>query len=426
MGRYVEAVWPGNPSGSTRAERTSCRYRAYVPDRLTTSELSLPASVAADLAEVEQRIRALNADHPGLANLEPLARFLLRAEAVASSNIEGLTINVRRLARSEAVEREGLPVTDETARAVLGNVRALDEAISLAADPTRPVSVEDIRAIHSALLSGTQAEAWAGVVRDEQNWIGGRNPCAAAFVPPPANEVPGLLDDLAAYLTGDDHPALLQAALAHSQFETIHPFADGNGRTGRALIQLVLRRRGVATRVQPPVSLVLATRADAYVHALDGTRSDAPGTEGLLDWVELFLSATGRACADTEHFAGQLATWQQDARARLGKVRADSAALLLMDALPSLPVFSHHDGGRAHRPNLQIDQRCRGAAARCRGHPPGHAGPSEPGLRGGRVVRGLHRLRAHAGQPGCRHGHQPTPSARPPTTPPELARDTNP
>ena len=106
------------------------------------------------------------------------------------------------------------------------------------------------------------------------------------------------------------------------------------------MIQLVLRRRGVATRVQPPVSLVLATRADAYVRALDGTRSDDPGTPGLLDWVELFLSATGRACADTEQFVAQLATWRQDARTRLGKVRADSAALLLLDALPSLPVFS--------------------------------------------------------------------------------------
>ena len=184
MGRYIESIWPGNPSGSTRAERTSCRYRAYVPDPLATSELSVPASVAADLGEVEQRVRALNTDHPDLANLEPLARFLLRAEAVASSNIEGLTINVRRLARSEAAEREGLPVTDETARAVLGNVRALDEAISLATDPTRPVTVEAIRAIHAALLSGTRDGAWAGVVRDQQNWIGGRNPCAAAFVPP--------------------------------------------------------------------------------------------------------------------------------------------------------------------------------------------------------------------------------------------------
>jgi hypothetical protein len=149
-----------------------------------------------------------------------------------------------------------------------------------------------------------------------------------------------LLDDLAAYVSGDDHPALLQAALAHSQFETIHPFADGNGRAGRALIQLVLRRRGLAPRVQPPISLVLATRADAYVEALDGTRSDAGATHGLLDWVELFLSATGRACSDTERFAADLATWQRDARDALGKVRSDSAALLLLESLPSLPVFS--------------------------------------------------------------------------------------
>lgn len=340
MGRYAEAIWPGNPSGATRAERTPCRYRAYVPDRLTNLDLAIPASVAADLADVEQRVRALNVDHPGLSNLEPLARFLLRAEAVASSNIEGLTINVRRLARSEAVEREGLPVTDETARGVLGNIRALDEALALAAAPMRPVTVEGIRAVHTALLAGTRDEAWAGGIREQQNWIGGRNPCTAAYVPPPPGEVAELLDDLASYLSGDDHPALLQAALAHSQFETIHPFADGNGRAGRALIQLVLRRRGLAPRVQPPISLVLATRADAYVEALDGTRSDAGGTQGLLDWVELFLSATGRACSDTERFAADLATWQRGARDALGKVRSHSASLLLLESLPSLPVFS--------------------------------------------------------------------------------------
>ncbi len=91
-------------------------------------------------------------------------------------------------------------------------------------------------------------------MRTEQNWIGGVNPCSAAFVPPPADHVEELLADLVTYISGDEHPALLQAAVAHSQFETIHPFADGNGRTGRAVFQLVLRRRGVATRVLPPVT----------------------------------------------------------------------------------------------------------------------------------------------------------------------------
>lgn len=340
MGRYVERIWEGNPSGATRAERTSCRYRAYVPDPLASAEVELPASVAADLVDVEQQVRHLNDKQPGLANLEPLARFLLRAEAVASSNIEGLVLNVRRLARSEAAEREGLPVNDATARAVLGNIRALDESLALASDPTSPVTLDDLLKIHKALLTGTRDEVWAGVVRGEQNWVGGVNPCSAAFVPPPPEELGELLTDLLEYMSGDEHPALLQAALAHSQFETIHPFADGNGRAGRALIQLVLRRRGVATRVLPPVSLVLATQADRYVEALDGTRMDGPNFAGKLAWVELFLSATGRACRDAGEFASELVDLEAASRARLGRVRANSAADLLVTALPSLPVFS--------------------------------------------------------------------------------------
>ncbi|HEY5454653.1 MAG TPA: Fic family protein [Acidothermaceae bacterium] len=340
MGGYVEQVWPGNPAGATRAERTSCRFRAYVPEPLVGAEVPLPATVAADLVDVEQQVRQLNSSHPGLANLEPLARFLLRAEAVASSNIEGLVLNVRRLARTEASEREGLPVTDETARAVLGNIRALDEALSLASDPSKPVTVDDLRTIHEALLRGTRDAAWAGVIRTEQNWVGGVNPCAAAYVPPPAVEVSALLEDLATYVSGDEHPALLQAALAHAQFETIHPHADGNGRAGRALIQLVLRRRGVATRVVPPVSLVLATQADIYVNALDGTRADGSTVAGQLAWVKLFVSSTGRACLDAGRFADELVEMEHASRAKLGRVRATSATDLLVSALPSLPVFS--------------------------------------------------------------------------------------
>lgn len=223
---------------------------------------------------------------------------------------------------------------------MLGNIRALDEALTVATKPGRPVTVEDLTTIHRALLSGTCDAAWAGAVRTEQNWIGGANPCAAAFVPPPAQYVPELLDDLADYLSGDDHPTLLQAALAHSQFETIHPFADGNGRTGRALIQLVLRRRSVASRVLPPVSLVLATDAGRYVNALDQTRGTGDTTAGRLAWVELFLSATGRACRDASRFADDLVGLEAGARTRLGAVRRNSATDLLVSALPSLPVFS--------------------------------------------------------------------------------------
>jgi Fic family protein len=340
VGTYVGREWSGHPSGATRAERRPCSYRAYVPDLLLGAEITIPSALAADLTDVEQQIRRLNVTHPGLVNPEPLARFLLRAEAVASSHIEGLVINVRRLARGEAAEREGLPATDHTAQAVLGNMRALDEALSVEADPSVPVTVDSILRIHTALLSGGRDQQWAGVVRTEQNWVGGPNPCRAAFVPPPADKVPELLEDLAAYLSRADDPALLQAALAHSQFETIHPFADGNGRTGRALILLVLRRRGLALGAIPPVSLVLATQSDRYIQALDGTRQPGPTQQPQLAWVELFLSATARACQEAGRFADDLAALDGQWREQLGQVRARSAADLLVGVLPALPVFS--------------------------------------------------------------------------------------
>src|SRR5512139_89251 len=124
-----------------------------------------------------------------------------------------------------------------------------------------------------------------GRVREEQNWIGGRlgNPSDAAFVPPPEDLVLPLLEDLVAFMARDDLPAAPQAAVAHAQFETIHPFIDGNGRVGRALVHVVLRRRGLAPRYVPPVSLVLAADAKAYVAGLTAFRDDRP-----TDWIFLF------------------------------------------------------------------------------------------------------------------------------------------
>lgn len=340
MPEVVKSLWPGNPAGVTRAARQPCRFEAFVPDPLVGQELVVSAQLAADLVDVETLVRGLNSATGTAVSLEPLARFLLRAEAVASSTIEGLQINVRRLARSEAEDREGWSSTDDVAAAVLGNIRALDRALELASDPEEPVTVDTIRSIHTALLTGTRDEAWAGVVREDQNWIGGANPCAAAFVPPPAEEVPELLEDLASYLTADEHPALLQAALAHSQFETIHPFADGNGRTGRALIQLVLRRRGVATAVVPPVSLVLATHTDRYVDALTATRDVNDSRPGMIQWVDLFVEATARACRDSVEFASDLEELERHNRELAGRVRRESAADLLLSAIPALPVFT--------------------------------------------------------------------------------------
>ena len=136
-----------------------------------------------------------------------------------------------------------------------------------------PLTVELLLEIHRRLLRGPGLRSMAVAPRGaELDRRPAYNPCSAAFVPPPPEQVPGLLGDLCAFCNDDALPAVAQAAIAHAQFETIHPFVDGNGRVGRALIHLILRRRGVVSRVLPPVSLVLATWSSDYIAALTATR----------------------------------------------------------------------------------------------------------------------------------------------------------
>ena len=256
--------------------------RAYCPDLLNGRHFTLEGDVAADVTEAETAITRLNSEALALADTEALARLLLRAESVASSRIEGLEIGARRLLRAEAARDLGERTGDAMAVEVLSNIDAMSAAIS-EVGPGDPISVATLLIFHQRLLGNTRQAQLAGRLREKQNWIGGSeyNPCSAAFIPPPAELVPDLMEDLCAFCTSETLPGVAQAAIAHAQFETIHPFADGNGRTGRALIQLVLRRRGLATRVLPPVSLVLATWASDYVDGLTATRYHGPWAEPL-------------------------------------------------------------------------------------------------------------------------------------------------
>jgi Fic family protein len=153
------------------------------------------------------------------------------------------------------------------------------------------------------------------------------------------------MEDLCRFCNTADLPAVVQAALAHAQFETIHPFVDGNGRIGRALIQLVLRRRGLAARVLPPISLILATWSLDYVAGLTATRYVGEPTSeeaiaGVNQWVALFATACRRAIEDAETFERRVSVLQSRWRERLGKVRAKSAADLLIRSLPGAPIVT--------------------------------------------------------------------------------------
>jgi Fic family protein len=265
-------------------------------------------------------------------DLEALATTLLRAEALGSSFIEGLRASNKRLALA-AYE----PVAaDPTARAVLGNVRAMERAITIGAQP-RAFRLDDLLDIHRALLEGTTEERFAGVVRTDQNWIGGRgtSPRDAAFVPPPADCVSALLDDLVEFVNLDDLPAVAQAAIAHAQFETIHPFGDGNGRAGRCLIHVILKRRGVTPRVVPPISVALATNATRYIAGLTDFR------EGRTDdWIGRFADSVALAAQSTEHLRDQIGTLLNTLIERAGTPRVDSVARKIVLGLPEQPIVS--------------------------------------------------------------------------------------
>jgi Fic family protein len=347
MAKVVRKHWITDiDAGLSRRDRRSCDYEAYEPDVLGGRRISLDGDTAADVADAERAIAGLDAGAVTLVDTEALARILLRAECVASSRIEGLEVGARRLLRAEAAQELGDRSPDVTAIEVLSNISAMSSAIQGVA-PGDPVTVDRLLAFHRRLLADTRLAQHGGKIRTQQNWIGGSayNPCSAEFIPPPPESVPGLLDDLCQFCNDDALPAVAQAAIAHSQFETIHPFIDGNGRTGRALIHLVLRRRGLATRVLPPISLVLATWASDYVAGLEATRYRGPASsraahDGLNLWIARFAAATRRAVGDASDFETRTRSIQDEWRSALGPVRANSAADLLIRALPGAPLIS--------------------------------------------------------------------------------------
>lgn len=332
MPRTVTLRWEADPSSyGGRRSRTSFAYQAFVPDPIFGLAVSLPGETALLVSLAESEIRALNSGGT-TGGLEAVGPLLLRAESVASSRIEGLELSQRSLARAlfDPAAAKG------TARAVAGNVRAMETAIRIGTQDRR-LAVSDITEIHRALLSGTEDHDIAGRIRTNQNWIGGRlnSPLDAEFVPPPPGEIRALLDDLVAFIDRDDLPAVVQAAIAHAQFETIHPFADGNGRVGRCLIHVVLRRRELAPRFVPPVSVVLATNAKAYVRGLTDYRRGE-----VAAWCGSFAYSCRSAASGSGRLAARIIELQRAWRQRAGRPRRGSAADRIFAMLPSQPILN--------------------------------------------------------------------------------------
>ncbi len=294
-------------------------------------DLTLSSRAADAVATATGALSALQSSSIGN-DLEALAAPLLRSEALGSSFIEGLRASNKRLAVATYEPR----AADFTALAVLGNVNAMEKAIEIGFQD-RLIKVDDLVDIHRTLLAGTSEAKFAGIVRTDQNWIGGRglSPADATFIPPPEDRVPALLEDLINFVNLDDIPAVAQAAIAHGQFETIHPFGDGNGRSGRCLIHVVLKRRGLTAHFTPPISVVLAANAKRYIAGLIDFR------EGRVDdWIGVFSDAVTAAVEATKRLQSDIIKLLDDLVDRAGSPRTDSVARKIILGLSAQPIVS--------------------------------------------------------------------------------------
>ncbi|GGL78074.1 Fic family protein [Curtobacterium citreum] len=288
--RREERPWRSTGRGS-RADRELRTVTVSVPPRIADLDWAPDDGTAALLARTALALRALDdADGTG-----PLRSMLLRTDVVASSRIE------HESAGLEDVARALVGIRANTSATVMVHAAAALEGFVDAARSGR-IDEDALLAAHRRLLRDDPVDGpVAGRYRTVQNWIGGgATPRLATHVPPPPDLVPGLMADLFAFLDRDDLHPVAQAALAHAQFESIHPFTDGNGRIGRALVAAVLRRRGVTRTVSAPVSAALVADRDRYFAHLDRYRDGA-----VDEWVRDLAIALG-AAADEALVTGLL------------------------------------------------------------------------------------------------------------------------
>lgn len=320
---------------NAEVRRQTGPYSSTVTPRIADWVPTLSGEDAADIVEASTALSEF--DHYALGRLGasnpaigPMSAILLRTESASSSQIEELTTSAKQLALAEIGETDA-----SNAVTVVGNVRAMEAALRL----SDHLDVDSILAMHFELLSRQAGlEHEAGRIRDELVWIGNRDtagPRGALFVAPQHDLVRPALNDLVEFMRRDDLPALVQIAVSHAQFETIHPFVDGNGRTGRALAQALLRHKRLATHTTVPFSAGLLTDTKAYFDALDAFRDgDAGPIVRRFASASRYAAVTGRSLVDSLH--SQI----EKSRDALAGLRPQAAAWRVLPVLIGQPVVN--------------------------------------------------------------------------------------
>lgn len=292
-------------------ERITQPYEASVPAVIAELEFDLPDDLVEDVTNAQQQLVRFDTEVGSIT--APFASILLRSESASSSQIENLTSGARAIAEAELGER-----ADGNAPLIVNNVRALQAALDAADD----LNAETIIRMHRELLFRTDPDI-TGRYRTQQVWVGGGSysPHDADFVPPHHDRVAAAMADFEVYSGRVATLPLASIAIAHAQFETIHPFPDGNGRTGRALVQAALRRTGLTRSVTVPISAGILQQRNRYFSALDAYRSG-----DVVPIVRVFADGAVLAIVNGRQLVEDIADTQELWAERLTGLRSDSAA----------------------------------------------------------------------------------------------------
>ena len=322
--------------------RRSGEIDVYIPASIANQHIA--SENAAGEAAVERALHSLR----GQPTLQPLAAILLRSEGIASSRIEDEVASTRRVFEAEYAPED---VSDRQAQRIVNSIRVMSDVIAAAGQGVKP---QDFDRWHALVFAGTSVTFEPGIVRTKQNWIGTRTdtPVGADFIPPPPELVEEATSDLAAFVDRVDLAPVTQAAIAHAQFETIHPYPDGNGRIGRALVYRSWAYRGVVAEINPPISRILVERRQAYIDGLTSFR------DGDVDrWLEFFFEIVLSAVSYTHSLGLGLEVLTEDWQARLSGTHEDALARRLVAGLSANPILSAAQVAARH------DVTARGARA---------------------------------------------------------------
>ena len=323
--------WKSGSGRGPREDRMLTEVTVSLPPEIADLDYTPPRDLIPLLDAAARDITAL--DSGAGSQLQSLGKFLIRTESVASSKIEHIEASPEEYARALA----GIKA-NESATSMVAAAMAIEEMVNEAG--AGEITLASILDAHRTLMSADPVDGpHAGQLRAMQNWIGGSDysPRGAVYVPPPADTVPPYMTDLLVFANRYDVPVLAQAAIVHAQFESIHPFTDGNGRIGRALINAVIRRRGLTTVVVVPIAAAMVARQQEYFDLVNGYRAAqvTPFIDSVARSAQIASAAATVSAARLHELPGHWDT--------LTHPRAGSAAARILDQLLNHPLLSADD-----------------------------------------------------------------------------------